>query len=337
MYFLKSKQDNNSIELSKKIINFFKKNKIEFSLDENLKIPGNKNNLKNTDPEIIIAVGDDHLILDIFREIDKNEIPLLGIASSQSFLAQCDAINFQDCIKLLQRKKYTIFKRSRIVANFNNKTTPIALNDIGLFSAKSASLLRYTLNLNNEKFMTDTADGIVISTPTGSTGYSFSAGGPVILDEPSIFSITPLSSLEKHSPLIISNNTQVKITDIQGQSPVVIIDGAIRIPLKNDTLKIEKSKYNANFVQFSKEYNVENKLKKKIVVLNIGKIKNLPPSAKLIYKILSYEGSLTQKEIINNTFLPERTVRHALEILTKKNIIVKQPYLNDARQDVYSI
>ncbi len=337
MYFIESKQDQNSIGLTREIINFFKKNKIDYYLDEGINLQGNKEKIKNINADAIIAVGDDNLILNTFRELGEKQIPLLGIASSQSFLSQCDASNFQDCIKLLENKKYTVFNRSRIVATFNNKKTPIALNDIGIFSAKSASLLRYTLNLNNKKFMTDTGDGLVISTPTGSTGYSFSAGGPVILDEPNIFSITPISSLDKHTPLIIKDNTKVKITDMQAHSPIAIVDGAIRIPLKGDTITIEKSKYSANFIQFSREYNIENKLKKRTATLNIERIKNLPPSAKMIYKILTYEGSLTQKEIINNTYLPERTVRHALELLIKKNLIVKQPYLNDARQTVYSV
>ena len=337
MYFLKSKEDANSFELTKKIINFFKKNKIDFCLDKNLMISGNKNSIDQLSPKTIIVVGDDNLILNTFRELGEKQTPLLGVASSQSFLAQCDATNFEDCLRLLEKNKYVIFKRSRIVASFSNKKTPIALNDIGLFSAKSASLLRYTLNLNNDKFMTDTSDGIVVATPTGSTGYSFSAGGPVILDEPSIFSITPISSMEKHAPLIISDNTKIKITDIQSNSPLVIIDGAIRISLKRDSLTIEKSKYSANFIQFSKEYTIENKLKRRSVALSTEKIKNLPPSAKLIYKTLAYEGSLTQKEIINNTFLPQRTVRHAINLLIKKNLILKRPFLNDARQTVYSI
>jgi len=337
MYFLKSKQDQNSIDLAKKVINFFKRARIGFCLDVSLDLPGKKSDIKSTEPDAVIAIGDDNLILNAFRELGEKETPMLGIASVQSFLAQCNALNFEYCLELLEKGKYAVFKRSRIVAKFDSKTTPIALNDIGLFSAKSASLLRYTLNLNNEKFMTDTADGIVVATPTGSTGYSFSAGGPVILDEPSIFSITPISSLEKHAPIIISDATKLRITDLQAHSPVIIIDGAVRIPLKHDALTIEKSKYCANFVQFSKEYTIESRLKKRSVAMNIGKIKNLPPSAKLICKTIAYEGSMTQKEIITNTFLPERTVRHALELLIRKNLIIRQPYLNDARQAVYSI
>ena len=69
--------------------------------------------------------------------------------------------------------------------------------------------------------------------------------------------------------------------------------------------------------------NIEKKLKKRAVALTPSHTKNLPPSAKLVYKILSYEGNLTQKEIISSSNLPERTVRYALDILLKKRLILK--------------
>src|SRR3989338_2169671 len=196
MYFLKSKQDQNSIDLAKKVINFFKRARIGFCLDVSLDLPGKKSDIKSTEPDAVIAIGDDNLILNAFRELGEKETPMLGIASVQSFLAQCNALNFEYCLELLEKGKYAVFKRSRIVAKFDSKTTPIALNDIGLFSAKSASLLRYTLNLNNEKFMTDTAGGFVGPPRSGGPGYSFSAGAPVILDDPRIFSIPPIPSLK---------------------------------------------------------------------------------------------------------------------------------------------
>ena len=101
MYFLKSKQDQNSMELSKRVIGLFKKNKISFYLDQNLKLQGNKRNIKDINPKVIIEVGDYNFILNTFSEIGEKQVPLLGIASSQSFLAQCDTTNFDDCIKLL--------------------------------------------------------------------------------------------------------------------------------------------------------------------------------------------------------------------------------------------
>lgn len=336
MFFVTSQKDMDSLELAKKVIAYLKKKKLNYVIDRNTKISGVKKDIKGVNLDYILAIGDDNLILETFRNIGKRQIPLLGIASMQSFLAQSDASSFQQHIDLIVKKKYVLLKRARIVAKFNGLSYS-ALNDIGIFSSKSASLIRYTLNLNNGKLWKDNADGLIVSTPTGSTGYSFSAHGPIILDEPSILSITPISSIEKKSTVIISNTTKIKISDVIASSPVVIMDGDVRVALKDTAVEIEKSTYDACFIEFSKDYSIENKMKKRTVTLTPERTKSLPPSAKLVYKILSYEGQLTQKEVINISNLPERTVRYALELLLKKRLITQQPYLNDARQTVYGV
>ncbi|MBI2651166.1 NAD(+)/NADH kinase [Candidatus Woesearchaeota archaeon] len=334
MYYLTCKSNYESIELAKKVISYLKKKNLEFEADENI-VGGKKISESNTD--CILAVGDDNFILETFRSLGKKQIPLLGIASMQSFLAQSDAASFQQHIDLIERKKYNIQKKSRIVAKFNESQKYPALNDIGIFPAKSASLMRYSLNVNGNHIWKDSADGIIISTPTGSTGYTFSAHGPIILDEPEILSVTPIASLEKKTTVIVSDKSSIIIADVQASSPVVIMDGDVRVPLKSKAIEIEKSKYDALFIQFSKEYSIEKKLKKRTSAVLPSNIKGIPPSAKLIYKILTYEGNLTQKEIISATNLPERTVRYALELLLQKNMISQHPYLNDARQTVYGI
>lgn len=337
MYFLRINNDRQSLDLAKDIIHFLRNKNIEFIIDKETGLSSVKKDLNEFNPDIIFAVGDDKLMLSTFRELGDKETPVLGFASVQSFLMQANAFNFKQCINLVEKNRFSIFKRARLVAKFDDKKTPLALNDIGLFSSQSASLLRYSLNVNNEKLWNDSADGIVISTPTGSTGYSLSAGGPVVIDEPQIFALTPVSSLDKHSPIVVSNESKIKIDEIQGKKPTVIIDGEIRFQLNTETLEINKSEYNANFVKFSDEYSIGEKLKKRKVIIGTDKIKNLPPSAKLIYKLLTYEESMTQKEIINKSYLPERTARHALELLISRGLIKKKPYLSDARQTFYSI
>ena len=336
MYVITSKNDRESLELARNVAAVIKENKIKYLAAKEFAFTGLKKEL-NEDIELVIAIGDDKFILRTFQKLGKLQIPVLAVASAQSFFAQANSMNFKYYLNLIKKNKYEIFKRSRLVAKFDKATTPIGLNDIGLFSSKSASLLKYSLVLNDELFWKDTSDGLVVATPTGSTGYSMSAGGPIILDEPNIFTLTSISSLEKHSSVIVSDTTKINVNDIEGYSPVIVIDGEIRIPVKTKFITIEKSPFSANFVAFSKEYSLESKLKKRTVNANLEKLKNLPASSKLIYKILVHEGSMTQKEIISASLLPERTVRYALNILVKDNLITQQPHFTDARQTVYGV
>ena len=330
MYLVISKADRQSSELAKIALSYLRENKLKYDFEKEITAP-------KKEYELAIAIGDDRFILETFRKLGKSQIPLFAAGSSQSFLAQANALNLKHYLNLIKKKKYTIFKRSRLTARFDKLDTPIALNDIGLFSSKSASLLKYSLALNEDTFWKDSSDGIIIATPTGSTGYSLSAGGPIVLDEPNIFTITSISSLEKHSPLVVSDSTKIKIKDIEGANPTLIIDGEVRMPVHSDELIIEKSPYSANFVNFSKEYQLESRLKKRTIHTNIGKLKDLPASAKLVYRILAHEGNMTQKDLIDASLLPERTVRYALAILMNKGMIDSTPHFSDARQTVYGV
>ena len=336
MYYITSKTDKESSELAKIAAAYLRENNLKYALSREMGAIGHKKDLSE-DYEIIIAIGDNKFILETFRRLGKLQVPVFAVASTQSFLAQANSLNFKYYLNLIKRGKYKIFKRARLVAKFNKTTTPIGLNDIGLFCSKSASLLGYSLVLNDETFWKDSSDGIIVATPTGSTGYSLSAGGPIVLDEPNIFTIASISSLEKHSPVIVSDTTKIKITGIEGSNPMAIVDGEIRVPVHADEVTIEKSPYDANFIQFSKEYSIESKLKKRTLKTNIDKLKNMPASAKLLYKILVHEGNMTQKEIINASLLPERTARYALDILLKNYLITSQPHFIDARQTVYGV
>ena len=335
MYLITSKTDRKSLELAKNAANFLRENGIKYGLSKEISIAGKKE--LSGDYELIIAIGDNKFILETFRRLGKIQIPVFAIASTQSFLAQANSLNFKRYLNLIRKRKYEVFKRARLIAKFGKSITPIGLNDIGLFCSRSASLLEYSLKLNDETFWKDSSDGIVVATPTGSTGYSFSAGGPIVLGEPNILTIASISSLEKHTPLVVADDTKIKITDIRGNNPTVIVDGEIRVPVHADEITIEKSPYDANFVIFSKEYAVESKLKKRTLKINIDRLKDMPASAKLVYKILVHEGNMTQKDLINASLLPERTVRYALDVLIKNGLINHQPHFTDARQTVYGI
>ena len=337
MYFVTSKSDRESSELAKNVVGCLKGSGIKCAAGRELLPLHNKKESGESDCEIVIAIGDDGFILKTFRKLGKSQAPVFPIASAQSFLAHANKLNFKYYLNLVNKGKYEIFKRSRLVARFGNAVTPIALNDIGLFSYKSASLLGYSLILNLETFRRDVSDGLVVATPTGSTGYSLSAGGPIIAGEPSILALTPISSMEKHSSVIVSDTTKIRIADIEGYKPILIVDGEVRIPLNAKEVQIEKSPHNANFIIFSKEHRLESKLRKRAINVNMDSMRNIPASAKLVYKILAHEGSMTQKELINASMLPERTIRYALNVLLEKRLVNPQPHFADARQTIYGV
>ena len=131
MYFITSNDTSDSLELRKKVSSYLKQKSLNYIVGKKI----------DANPDYILAVGDDNLILETFRGLGKKQIPLLGIASTQSFLAQSDAASFQQHLDLISKKKHKIFKRARIVASFDGQKYS-ALNDIGIFSSKSAYLIR---------------------------------------------------------------------------------------------------------------------------------------------------------------------------------------------------
>ena len=142
MYFITSKGDRKSLELAKNVAVRLKDAGIKFTAGREIPPSHNKKGFDGLDCEMLMAIGDDSFILKTFRRLGKSQTPVFPIASSQSFLAHANALSFKHYIDLVKKGMYVVFKRSRLVARFKNASTPIALNDIGLFSHKSASLLR---------------------------------------------------------------------------------------------------------------------------------------------------------------------------------------------------
>ncbi len=334
MMLLYARKDAQSLELKASILSFLRKNKMGHEEISGLSELKRK---KQDENAMLLVIGDDNTLLEAFRNLDDNSLPVLGFASGKSFLMQIDPSNLESALILLKKRKFSVLRRARIEAHFNSNERPVALNDIGIFPSKSASLMRFSIHINNEQLWNDSADGIIASTPTGSTGYSYSAHGPIILGEPGIISISSISSMQKKPSAIVSNNSTITIESIDAQNPVVIMDGDIRVPLKSDRVIIQKSRHDALFVQFSKEYAIERKFKQRSIQSRQLSSRSLSPSTKLILKTLSYEGALTQKELITGTLLPERTVRYAIAVLLRKKLIQAKAHLIDARQTMYEV
>ena len=119
---------------------------------------------------------------------------------------------------------------------------------------------------------------------------------------------------------------------------MLIIDGQIRVSIDSEEVYVRKSSYCARFIKPSNSvYDLDRRLVKRALRSVRASLENLPPSAKLVYKVLEYEGPLTTREIRAKTGLPARTVSYALKRLLTKKLVVKKPYSRDPRKSVYML
>ncbi len=312
---------------------------LEKSVASSLKKEGTP--LRKMDIDVFVVLGSDSFLLKTLQELGNSDTPILPIASKgqDDFLFDVSASEFDTIVSDLVEEKWTQDRHTRLTANIQGKDITPVLNEIGIFCKRSATLLRYSLSLNDEVFWKDGSDGLIIATPTGSTAYSMSVGGPVVLHPSEVFSIIPVNSVNpSRRTLIVPSNMIIEISDLSSSVSIeVILDGQKRVKAGDSPIVIKKSDADAIFVKFDEERlsALRGKLQRKTE--NSEQLQHgLPPSAKLILKVLEYNDQLTQKQIIEESMLPSRTVRYALSLLISEGLIQKHTSLRDSRQALYS-
>ena len=293
--------------------------------------------LKLKAADCIIVLGGDRGVRNYFHTNSDSTIPVLGIveAEDSGFLAQIELKEFPTYLKRLKKQDYTIEDVPRLGIKIDGKDVYPVLNDAAVFPSKSAMLMEHTLRVNGEEVWHDSSDGIIISTPIGSSAYSMSAGGPVIFQESAVFGIISVNSLDvTRRPLIVSNDSSIEIDEISSRLHCeVVLDGIDRYKVKKIVLCTKSSP--ASIIRMKKDTTAISALAKKVHLAE--DLLNMPPSSKLLLKTLEYEGELTQKELARKTLLPDRTVRMALSHLLEKGYVKRKVSLRDARQKIYKI
>ncbi len=289
-------------------------------------------------PDCMIILGGDRGVRHYFHHSSDSNIPILGITESETngFLAQIELKDFISYIDRIKNNDYNIEEIPRISIKIDKKNMRPVLNDVAIFPSKSAMLMEHILRVNDDEVWHDSSDGIIVSTPIGSSAYSMSAGGPVIFQESPVFGIVSVNSLNvTRRPLIVSNSSCIIIDDISARLHCeVILDGINRHNVKK-IVECTKFTPSAQIIRMKKNSTTIDALEKKV---HLAKdLFNMPPSSKLLLKTLEYEGTTTQKELVNKTLLPSRTVRLALRQLLEKGYIKRKISVRDARQKIYEI
>ena len=203
---------------------------------ENSKIFSIENPEKNLDLAIII--GGDGTFLKAARFYSENSTPILGFNMGRlGYLAQARPNEIDNVIEKLKTKDYEI--ENRLMLKSQNNT---ALNDIVIKGINCSRTSTLDLYINNKKLCSYVADGLIIATPTGSTAYSLSAGGPIISPYVDCFLIIPICPHTLNTrPVVIPNNEKIAIKTYEpNQKLNVSFDGQVDLCIDNE-IEIEKN------------------------------------------------------------------------------------------------
>ncbi|HJS83034.1 MAG TPA: NAD(+)/NADH kinase [Nitrososphaera sp.] len=288
--------------------------------------------------DLVLVAGGDRGILDYFHRVVTDSAPVLGIYETDAtgFLAQIDVRDLESAIARLKRTDFSVEEVFRLAVKVDGKSIDPALNDVAIFPSKSATLMEHVLRIDGKDVWHDNSDGIIVATPTGSTGYSMSAGGAMVMQRSHVFLVVSVNSLDNtRRPLVVPNESRLEITDITSRYHCeVVLDGGRRQQIKR-TLECFKHEFPARLIRLAGDSSAASLMAKK-VKLSEDMLK-MPPSAKLILKTLEYEGALSQKDLAVRTMLPERTIRLSLSHLLGQGYVKKKTSLRDARQRIYEL
>ena len=184
--------------------------------------------------DLAISLGGDGTILKSSRLLAKAKIPVLGVnMGSMGFLAETNPEEFYSFFENVLKGNFEIEKRMMIEVKIHSKNKVIkeyALNECMIHSGNSGRVIKVSANVNGEFLADYTGDGLIVSTPTGSTAYSLAASGPIVYPNLSVFVVTPICPhMLAQRPMIIPTNKTVVTLKASSKNktdkPLVAIDG----------------------------------------------------------------------------------------------------------------
>lgn len=198
-------------------------------------------------PDMVLAFGGDGTILSTARRLGKDQCPVLGINTGHiGFLASLSPEDLRPWLEQILKGNYEISERvmlrGKISRNGGSPKNEIALNDIALARGPISRSVSLEVSVDGEHAVTYEGDGVIISTPTGSTAYSLSAGGPILMPGIEAIVISPICPFAlSQRPIVLAGDSVIAMKVIEAQSAVVAVDGQVHYEIGgNDFLEIRK-------------------------------------------------------------------------------------------------
>lgn len=205
--------------------------------------------------DIAISMGGDGTFLKTASRVGKKNIPILGINTGRlGFLADVSPEEIEACIEDIYQHTYRIEERSVIAVRYSGPQPgghPYALNEVAVLKRDNSSMISIRVTVDGEFLANYQADGLIINTPTGSTGYALSVGAPIIVPQSGTFCITPVASHSLNARPIALRDTSTITLSIVSRSHnfLVAIDGRSEACTEETVLHLSRAPYNIKVVQ----------------------------------------------------------------------------------------
>ncbi len=207
--------------------------------------------------DCMISLGGDGTLLDTVTLVKDSGIPILGVNYGRlGFLANIGKEELHTAFDALANRKYVLDKRTLIHLDANIPLfgeTPYALNEFSLHKKDTSPMIKIHTYLNGEFLNTYWADGLIVATPTGSTGYSLSCNGPVVFPDSASFVITPVAPHNLNiRPIIVPDNTIVSF-EVEGRTDgfLCTMDSRREIVTKEIQLAVKKENFGINLIRLN--------------------------------------------------------------------------------------
>ena len=263
-----------AFELIESLVKYLEENKVCIEIEKRVtdvlkEYSKYSTNIKDMDSDIVLCIGGDGTVLYAQHTLSKKKIPVLSInMGTVGFLTEVDPEDIFECMDQLLSYDFFVEERMQLDIKCDNEWQTV-LNELVLMTNQPAKMLDLTVCLDDEVVDEIHADGLIISTPSGSTAYAMSAGGPIVDPRVDAALIIPICPFKLNSrPIIVPSSSTITIKfNKVDKKAVAVLDGVTeKVYSHNDEIKIRKSEHNAHFVRFTKKfYDSVNKKLTKVV------------------------------------------------------------------------
>jgi NAD+ kinase len=228
---------------------------VDEELAKQLSMPVKSGQLKDIKADVLVAIGGDGTIL---HALQNNPAPVFGINMGElGFLTEIEPIELADGLRRVVERDYFIEHRLKLAATLNGRRLPDAANEVAVKTKRIAKILQFEIAWGNGELLRLRGDGVILATPTGSTSYAMSAGGPIVDPRVECFALVPLAAFSLSSrPMVLPPDSILQVRILQREKDaIIVVDGQYEEEMhEGDSLTLYASDERARFVRFQQQF-----------------------------------------------------------------------------------